>query len=310
MFIMPPSASAAKNWVLTLNNWTQEEFDALALFCTTSDVVYCVVGKETGESGTPHLQIYLSLTSRKRFNQVKTLCGSQRYHTEIARGSPEENRTYCTKDGDYTEYGSLPAGQGKRCDLDRFYEWFDAHCETNGTKPSYQQCAQEHPVVLARYPGVMRIAYARTPAPILRPDAVCRPWQSQVLREVTDPANDRHVVFYVDYDGNSGKTWLQQHLLDKHPKRVQILGVGKRDDIAYMIDETKDIFLINVPRGAMEYLQYSVLEMIKDRLVVSPKYQSMVKVLDKVPHVYVFTNSDPDYDKLSADRLVIRSDFN
>jgi len=72
-----------------------------------------------------------------------------------------------------------------------------------------------------------------------------------------------------------------------------------------MVDVRSRIFLVNVPRGQMEYLNYGVLEMLKDRMVLSPKYESSMKILLNCPHVIVFCNEDPDMSKMSADRYVI-----
>nr|AUF34970.1 putative replication-associated protein [uncultured virus] len=91
-------------------------------------------------------------------------------------------------------------------------------------------------------------------------------------------------------------------MLTQFPDKVQILSGGKRDDIAHAIDPSKQIFLFNVPRGGMEYLQYTILEQIKDRMVFSPKYNSQTKILRNRAHVVVFSNEMPDIEKMTHDR--------
>lgn len=76
--------------------------------------------------------------------------------------------------------------------------------------------------------------------------------------------------------------------------------------MAHMISPSKSVFLINVPRTQMEFLQYSILEMLKDRMVSSPKYNSRMKVLEQVPHVVVFSNEAPDLAKMTMDRYDVR----
>jgi len=107
---------AAKHWCFTLNNYSTEEYNRLVELGSAQTVTYLIVGKEVGESNTPHLQGYVTLPARKRRNQVKQLLGS-RCHLEKAKGSPQQNRTYCSKDGDFAEWGELPSSKGTRSDL-------------------------------------------------------------------------------------------------------------------------------------------------------------------------------------------------
>lgn len=100
-----------RSFTFTLNNWTEDEFEVISEL----DCKYLVVGKETGEGGTPHLQGYISFANPRSFNAVKALLGG-RAHVEVARGTGTQNRDYCTKDGDFFEKGELPqdpAGQGE-----------------------------------------------------------------------------------------------------------------------------------------------------------------------------------------------------
>jgi len=52
--------SRSRSWCLTVNNWT---VDQLAALKGLTGVTYGVMGREVGESGTPHLQGYLRLTN-------------------------------------------------------------------------------------------------------------------------------------------------------------------------------------------------------------------------------------------------------
>lgn len=76
-------------------------------------------------------------------------------------------------------------------------------------------------------------------------------------------------------------------------------------DMAYALDETKSVFLINVPRGGIEFLQYRFLESLKDKYVFSSKYESKMKILRETPHIVVFCNEYPDLSKMSSDRYNI-----
>ena len=69
---------------------------------------------------------------------------------------------------------------------------------------------------------------------------------------------------------------------------------------------TTDIFLFNVARGVrLGQQQYKILESIKDRKAVDGKYNSQ-KLNFKKPNVLmVFSNREPDQNKLSKDRWII-----
>lgn len=69
-------------------------------------VRYMCIGSEMGASGKrPHLQGYVQLSKRKSF---KLVGAAFPWHIENAKGSADDNKTYCSKEsGDFWEYGSL-----------------------------------------------------------------------------------------------------------------------------------------------------------------------------------------------------------
>lgn len=104
----------ARAWCFTINNPTDE--DLLAV----SSVVcrYIIYGNEVGEEGTPHLQGYVEFEKVIRMNACKKSLGD-RAHIEPRRGTREQARDYCMKDGNFVERGDFGAGgQGKRNDLE------------------------------------------------------------------------------------------------------------------------------------------------------------------------------------------------
>ncbi|KAF8789568.1 Replication-associated protein like [Argiope bruennichi] len=67
---------------------------------------YMCFGRETcPTTGRQHLQGYIYYLERQRFSVVKKSLANS--HIEAAKGSPEQNKGYCSKDGDFTEYGEL-----------------------------------------------------------------------------------------------------------------------------------------------------------------------------------------------------------
>lgn len=302
---MSNRAPQSCRWCFTLNNPTDDESQSLfEILDDRTRVKYAVVGKEVGETGTPHLQGFVIFVTRKRLRAAKLLI-SARAHLEIARGTSTEASVYCKKEGDFEEYGEL-IEQGRRTDLEEVIRWGEEFERSNGRPATSPDVAREQPQAYIRFPRMVRLFEARAEAPTLREGQPTQ-WQAELAAELEIPADDRKVIFYVDSDGGKGKTWFQQWFLSQHPDRVQILGVGKRDDIAFALDVRKSIFFFNVARGGMEYFQYRLLEDIKDRMIWSPKYQGKMKYLRTNPHVVVFCNEEVDENKMTGDRYDIRT---
>lgn len=88
-----------KKFCFTVNNWTSEQYSMLLAYC----IKYChkyIIGKEIGESGTPHLQGAIWLRTRDRFSGILNKVGFH-FHIEKMEGSWPQSMRYCKKDGDY-----------------------------------------------------------------------------------------------------------------------------------------------------------------------------------------------------------------
>lgn len=295
--------SRTKSWCFTLNNYNEDEYRKILEWGDSPGVAYLIVGRERGSTGTPHLQGYVLLDERKRMSAIKEKVG-RRAHLEPAKGSANQNREYCKKEGSFEERGNFPSvGQGKRSDIDRFKSWVDEYVREHGTRPPESLVAVEHSSLWLRYQSrLMSLLDHLCPAPILV-DGNLRGWQNELMEVLKeDCIDDRVINFYYDEEGGKGKSWFCRYALSKLGKAVQLLSIGKRDDLAHAINPECSIFFINVPRGQMEYLRYEVLESLKDRAVFSPKYHSQMKFLLKIPHVIVMCNEQPDRSKMSEDR--------
>lgn len=283
-------------WCFTLNNYIPEDEARISGL----DCKYLVYGRETGSSGTPHLQGFIIFGSNHRLQAVKDKVG-ERAHLEIAHGTSDQAATYCKKDGDFVELGSPPK-PGKRNEWELYVDWIS----DLGRVPTGRELAVNFPNLFARYEkAAYKIAAANIPPPSLTDSTPREGWQSQLVEQYSAPAESRGVQFVVDPAGNSGKTWMCQYMITKFPEITQVLRIGKRDDLAHAIDCQKTIFLIDVPRGQTQYLQYNILESLKDRMVFSPKYESSLKVLTSIPHVTVFMNEEPDLNAMTIDRFKI-----
>lgn len=74
-------------------------------------------------TGKHHIQGYVVLATPARVPSVKKTLGSTTVHVELAKGTDQENRTYCSKTesatGQFTfSFGNFEKSQGKRSDLE------------------------------------------------------------------------------------------------------------------------------------------------------------------------------------------------
>ncbi len=104
--------------VFTLNNYTTSQYEKLKKL---PDVTAIILGKEVGESGTPHLQGAILFSKQKTFPTLQKLLFKA--HIERMKGTPLQAFEYCRKEGDFYEYGELPK-PGKRNDLKKTIEKF------------------------------------------------------------------------------------------------------------------------------------------------------------------------------------------
>jgi len=289
------TGNAAKNWCFTLNNYTDEDLERINGL--GNQVQYLVVGKETGENGTPHLQGFVSLPQRKRMAFVKALIGGNP-HVEVARNVPASIQ-YCKKDGDFTEIGAIAGGSGSRTDIDAFKE------DVKGGNLSLKSIRELHSETYAKYTRFC-LEYIQDHAPNKElPAHALRDWQQALNHSLNMEPDDRTITFCVDVTGNSGKTWFAHYYASLHPDKVQVLQPGRKADMAYALDATIRVLFIDAPRSKQgEFIQYDFLEDVKNGYVFSTKYESRVKQLEKC-HVCVMMNEQPDMEKLSLDRYNI-----
>lgn len=288
--------SRGKNWCFTLNNYTDEDVERLSSLVDNNECVYLIFGKEIGDSGTPHLQGFISFSKRVYLTDVKKRI-SRTAHFELARLVPESIE-YCKKDGDVYEDGVLPVGQGKRSDLDEFKS------DVKSGLLDLKEIREKHSTVYAKYKSFV-MEYVIDNAPVIDvPFYNLHDWQKDLLEKLNNAPDDRTIEFIVDSTGNNGKTWFA-HWYASQNKDCQVLCPGKRADMAYILRSDIRVLILDAPRSKQgEFIQYDFLEDVKNGYVFSSKYESTIKRLKNV-HLVVLMNEAPDLTKLSSDRFDI-----
>lgn len=134
---------------------------------------------------------------------------------------------------------------------------------------------------------------------------ILRPWQEKIYQEMMGVPNDRTINWIVDIEGNGGKTAFAKYCL--YHRLAMYLTSGKANDIKNLVLNLKECrdFIIDLSRSVEEHVSYTVLEELKNGVIVSGKYEGGIKMIS-TPHVYVFANFEPCRSKLSLDRWNVR----
>lgn len=108
-----------RNWCFTQNNYDELSVEHIRSVLASTKIRYAIFGYEVGESGTKHLQGYVAFLKEQRLSAVTKAI--PRAHWEPAKGNEEQNFAYCSKEGNFEEFGERTK-QGKRTDLDSAIE--------------------------------------------------------------------------------------------------------------------------------------------------------------------------------------------
>lgn len=285
--------ASSRRWCLTYNNPVETSLPP-------HDKLRAAVWQlEKGVSGTPHLQGYAEFSSMMRLSAlVKWLPGA---HFEIAKGSADQNVSYCSKeegrqDGPWY-IGSFEKSQGKRTDI-------AAAKDAILGGMTKREVLDTYPDILAKYPRFVdtcvKVASEEKVVKIL--DFSARfDWQTSVLEMLEEPPHPRQILWLYDPYGNSGKTYMSKYLVDS--KGAFYCNGGKSTDITYAYS-AEPIVIFDYVRDAKEYVGYGVIEQLKNGIMFSSKYESGQRRFN-TPHVIVFANFPPEDGKFSSDRLYL-----
>lgn len=219
---------------------------------------YIIYGREIGENGTFHLQGYLELRSTQRMTAIKKFL--PRAHLETRKGTREQAREYCQKDGSCVEMGSWEAGgQGSRNDLRPVMAAIK-----QGTKTL--DVIESNPNAYARYTKFFE------------------KYQGLIEKETTQAFRDVHVEVHVGAAG-CGKT---RHAHETHPG---LFTVNCEDSFPFDGYDGEDTILLDDFEGTIRYHQLL-------RVLDGHQYRCNVKGghrYAKWTTVIITSNTKPEY---------------
>jgi len=318
-----------RQWVFTLNNYEDpEDVDRLLTRFGESDVRFAIFGCEVGESGTPHLQGYVSFMNAKRLSECKKVIGD-RAALFAAKGNEKQNIKYCSKGQQSKEeweklgalgpnYGkdavvhevgrrSESGGSKKSCKYAAFQETVK-RLHDAGEEVSEKRMRQEHPEMTARFANWCRDVVMDNVPDKTVPIHKLRRWQKKLVDDLKEEPNARTVIFIVDLQGNAGKSYLAEYCESvDETNRTVIQSPDKIADMSYELIVNPRVVFLDCERSCSDMIEYlyKYIERLKNGRVFSPKYHSRVKRFNP-PHVVVLMNQKPNMEKLSEDRYDVR----
>lgn len=277
----------------TLNNYEISDIDIIEQYAKQDIVKYLVVGQEIGENGTPHLQGFVHIEKDRKACGInfwkKELQFSQPAHYENARGSDEQNKNYCVKDGPYFEKGEPTDGGSIWANIVQ-------DCETL----KFEEICQKYPEQAIKHASNIQSIIDSLQKPRMSSELqVLRPWQEQVLAKLENQS-ERQVLFVIDETGGKGKSALAKHLITT--RNTWACQGGKINDLMYSFDTNCEIAVFDMARcNNPDYFPWNFIENIKNGWFTSTKYKGGMKIFN-APKVVVFMNQHPPEYKLTSDR--------
>lgn len=136
-------------------------------------------------------------------------------------------------------------------------------------------------------------------------------WQKEIIDLIKTEPDDRSIYWYWDEEGGKGKTSLAKSLCINNPDEILYTG-GKANDIKYAVKsfidsgKTLKVCIFDFTRSVENFISYEAIEAIKNGIFFNNKYESGMCIFNP-PHIIIFSNFEPDTEKLSSDRWNLRT---
>ena len=235
----------------TLNNYNENDVARIhGIQCS-----YVITGFETAPAtGTKHIQDYIRFSSPRQFAWVKAKLRTTA-HIERARGTEEQNRTYCSKSGTFKESGEFRAesgSQGRRNDLKTAYDAYVSEILKKCFDIAPGTCIRDHKHITE----VARRIRAKENAMVRRIPGAYRQWQHDFILAI-QTRNQRCIYWVYDLVGNSGKSLLSSDLVATYG--ALRLENCKTADAAYAYNGQR-IVTFDFSRCIVEVINYGLIE--------------------------------------------------
>lgn len=297
---------ASKRFLLTYESHLDKQ--AIFNFCNgLQQLKFFIAGHETGDTGYLHTHAYLEFSAKFESRNARVFDFADK-HPNVRRIATNlhANRAkdYCAKQ----DQAPFSFGNPRDTTFSVQGIW-DCATESEAIE-QFANRPSDVPGILATWRARPVVAQAQTEFAFADqlPELI-HEWQARAVDLLRYPADDRAIVWFNDPSGKSGKTWLGRYLYEYgltlyfttfNPTTVAHVTAKYIKD-----HKVLRLIIFNLSRQCEADLSYGSLEMLKDRIFTSSKYDSDIIFIPNNIHVWVMANFEPNRAMLSSDRLRI-----
>lgn len=280
----------ATRWVFTINNFTQEDEEAVMNLPNQDWCKSVIAEEEHLYDGTPHIQGFM-VTTRKDRTAISYYLNRHAY-IEVARGSAYENWKYCSKEDQIiVEYNKPPQADNKPhralTHSDQVYQSFREACKTR----TEDEMMEEFPGLTVRYRSYYQAVHAE-----------------YAIRAITDYNGDLHDKnLWIYGPPGTGKTTFALSGIDKDT--IYLKDPNKWWD-GFDPSYHKRILLDEFPEGVGASILARFVKRWGDRFRYSGEIKNGTTFIDPNIPVIITSNYsiDETFDK-ERDRIAIHRRF-
>lgn len=276
--------------------WTEPKFNE-------EKIRYMIYQKEKcPKTGKEHYQGYAEFFNKITIPTFKRFINDNTAHCEIRKGTREQAKAYCMKSESQIEspkeFGDWNAGgQGARTDLLTVVKAIEEG------KTNYELIKEFPEFIRTNFRCINFLResieeYNMGEAIKKEFDEFRMNENQEIWKKHLEEQNQRQITWVYDKEGNKGKTYYSRYLVSQGWQRFEN---AKCSDIAHALNIHSKGFIFDFSRSQENYINYGVIESIKNGMIFSPKYNSCSKLF-KIPKIIIFSNFKPDFKAFSSDR--------
>jgi len=131
------------------------------------------------------------------------------------------------------------------------------------------------------------------------------PWQKFISALVKTTPDDRSIYWFYEREGKTGKSKFAKTMAYHNPK-VCMTTATKSADILTCVEKHYNTYIFDFPRSLGDFTPFNALEQLKNGYITDCKLKKAGRTLMfQPPHIIIFSNHEPNIEKLSKDRWKI-----